>query len=65
MKDLIAVAIYTIALILAHIYDTRAMEYLHNQSIEWAVQNTSDSLMVHCEDRINKILEQCDLAIKD
>lgn len=65
MKDFIAIALYTIALLLAHIYDTKSMEYLHNQSIEWAIQNTSDSLMVHCEDRINKVLEQCDLALKD
>lgn len=65
MKDLIAFAIYIIALVLAHIYDTRTMGNLHNQSIEWAIQNTSDSMMVHCEDRINKILEQCDLALKD
>lgn len=54
MKTFLAVAIYTIALIFAHIIELRHYGKQCQETVEWAIQDTSDALHTYCEEQMEK-----------
>ena len=54
MKTFLAVAIYTIALIFAHIVELRHYAKQCQETVEWAIQDTSDTLHTYCEEQMEK-----------
>lgn len=64
-QTIIAVIITIIAMWIAHRLDIKSYERMCKDTVEWAIQDTSDATLAACEDRIDELATQCNLAINE
>ena len=64
-QTVIAVIITIIAMWIAHRIDMKSYVAMCKDAVEWAIQDTSDATLAACEDRIDEIAAQCNIAIED
>lgn len=54
-QTIIAIIITVIAMWIAHRIDIKTYEKMCQESIDWAIQDTSDTLLAYCEEKIEQI----------
>ena len=54
-QTIIAVIITVIAMWIAQWMDMKTYEKMCKESIDWAIQDTSDTLLTYCEEKIEQI----------
>lgn len=64
-QTIIAVFITIIAMWIAHRLDMKSYERMCKDTVEWAIQDTSDATLAACEDRIDELAAQCNISIED
>lgn len=50
---------------IAHRLDIKSYERMCKDTVEWAIQDTSDATLAACEDRIDELAAQCNISIED